>query len=246
MNRTNGKFHKSFSGKFTLVELLVVIAMIAILASLLLPALGKAREKAQEISCMNNMKQIGLFINFYVNESNDSYCWLDVESPVMMMWHSIVREANIANKPSLNYKNTSSLLYCPKGARGNLSGTLSQYLISYGAMYYGPMNDSRNGRDDTINTSSTKYRPSRVSQITQPSRTILLGEAYRTSDPSQREGYYFIKNVANYTACFSTRHGKNTNVLFTDGSINKENARKLQNWAENCNKDIRYRARLNW
>jgi type II secretory pathway pseudopilin PulG len=70
MNSTSGRFSKS---GFTLTALLVIIAVLAILAAMLLPALARAKTKASSINCVNNLKQVGLAFRIWSDDNGEKY-----------------------------------------------------------------------------------------------------------------------------------------------------------------------------
>ncbi len=190
--------------KFTLIELLIVIAIIAILASMLLPALSKAREAAKQSYCLNNNKQIGNACMMYSDDFGNKYfppvdvSWTKVDG-TRKLWPSFLNcylgEWHINRTYYPTGKSPNKIYLCPTHLT-----TEPNVLISY-------MGNKFNIEISSFNNPKTVS----LMEVRRPSIKYYLVEG----SPTKTNQYFFWPVYS--TSRMAERHNHRANCLFFDG-----------------------------
>jgi len=218
MQYTTEKNRNAFEGKnypFTMVELLIVIAIIVILASLMFPALNKARDSVKAISCVNNQRQCGLAITSYIGDY-DGY-FLNEVAPGK--WTDLYPGAQSTFKKVLFINkylpDGTNAVGCPSSpaysecSQNNYSSLNSVY-ISYGFRW----NGFSKAEDHSIFTAGYMVYAKRIKKSTS---FFLLADSLSYEATSGK----FIQTYQLTNTTAAMRHNNKANFLFLDGHVER-------------------------
>ncbi len=199
-------------GAFTLIELLVVIAIIAILAAILFPVFARAREKARQTGCLNNVKQIATAAMMYVQDYDESFAlWYHYSSPGVRVYFS---------KAYAPYVKNEQIWACPSR---NATYSTPAYVME-GNPHYGYACYLCTATRADPAAGCPNYTKHRLPEIAKPAETVLMAEAcaYNWS-PAPNAGWSDIGNsrVMNGTGGYYNAfpHNGGRNIILADGHV---------------------------
>jgi prepilin-type processing-associated H-X9-DG protein/prepilin-type N-terminal cleavage/methylation domain-containing protein len=205
MPKRNGKH-----SLFTLIELLVVIAIIAILASMLLPALSKAKDKARQISCTSNLKQMGIAWFMYAGDA-DGYCMLFDDPAQDYGVTGGTNEWRFLLEP---YVGSWDAMLCPTGTphpSREFSSPYGQGLGNYG---YNSSEFNRRALDDVRSPASIHTLADSMHWSSSQANGWTM---VYPNNKSHSYTYYNAETTASVRVPSRTRHSGGSNILFADG-----------------------------
>ena len=205
---------------FTLIELLVVVAIIAVLASMLLPALGKARDAARTTHCANNLKQIGLGITMYADDHDD---WLPVMRTNLMNaeWKLEVGAYTFGSQayngdPNVDPRLCTGIFLCdawrmPVGYSGTATCAFEGgYGWNYSYAGYWEEGDTNGGR-----------KREKRGAVTKPAITVLCGDAEASdlTPPASPANWHMLFPPGDYRLICQRHKQSQINIAWGDSHV---------------------------